>query len=99
MFILGGSRADLGKDNANCIPQIANGLMYIRDRKWPSIVQASGVWNQYLQNQNERRLQNIHSFDLYSYNYLTQKKSTKLFKRRKRSKEVLQFSPTEQNVY
>lgn len=48
MFILGGSRADLGKDNAHCIPQIANGLMYIRDRKWPSIVQASGVWNQYL---------------------------------------------------
>lgn len=48
ILTLGASRIVLGIDNAHCMPQIERGLIYIRDRKCPSVVQPSGVWNEYL---------------------------------------------------
>lgn len=48
ILALGASIMVLDEDRARCIPQIESGLIYIRDRKCPSIVHASGVWKEYL---------------------------------------------------
>lgn len=44
----GASETDLSGYSAHCIAHIASGRMYASDRKYPSVVHASGVWNQYL---------------------------------------------------
>lgn len=47
VIIVGASRMALRGFKAHCMLQMESGLIYISDRKWPSIVQPSGVWNQY----------------------------------------------------
>ena len=53
MFVPGAPDTPLGAVSALCIPQIASGLMYTSDRKLPSIVHPSGVWNAYLHHQQD----------------------------------------------
>lgn len=62
MLTLGASRIAFGNDNAHCMPQIESGLIYISERKCPSIVHASGVWNEYLTKASEKRRHQMQIF-------------------------------------